>query len=116
MSAADIIAKNLAALPHPDGNPRQLPGFQTQLLPEAMAEQVTQTAKDIGDAIVFLLESSGLQIVPAGQTPTAEPTDAPPIANVHCTYCDARVLQLNISNPNRVLTGHHFALADCPQR
>ena len=114
MTPAELIAQNLAALPHPDGNPRQLPGFATQLLPEEMAEQVTKTALELGEAIIHLLTLNGYDIT-TGQTQTAPP-EAPSVANVHCTYCDARVLQLNITNPSRVLTSQHFAVVDCPQR
>ena len=114
MTPAALIAANLAALPHPDGNPRQLAGFATQLLPEAMAQQVTQTATEIGEAIINLLELSGYTVT---NTPPPAPTAAETaIANVHCTHCDARVLQLNITNPNRVMTGMHFTPADCPNR
>jgi hypothetical protein len=115
-SPAHIIATNLAALPHPDGTPRQLPGFSMQLMPEHMAQQVTQTANELGEAIVYLLENSGYQIVSAAQIEQpATADDAPQIANVHCTYCDARVMQLNMTNPAKVLTMHHFTAQKCPQ-
>lgn len=112
MTPAQLIAKNLAALPHPDGTPRQLPGFATQLLPEQMAQQVTQTANDLGEAIVHLLETSGYTIT-KGHTPA--PTEPAQVANVHCVYCDARVLQLNITNPSRVMTTQHYITQKCPQ-
>ena len=63
MTPADIIAKHLAALPHPDGGVRKLPGFSARLLPEPIAQQVTRTAHDIGDAIVHLLKLNGYTIV-----------------------------------------------------
>lgn len=113
MNPAQLIATNLAALPHPDGTPRQLPGFATQLLPEQMAQQVNQTALELGEAIVNLLETSGYTITYGTPTP---PADTPAqIANVHCVYCDARVLQLNITNPARVMTTQHFTTTKCPQ-
>lgn len=114
MKPADIIAANLAAIPHPDGNPRQLAGFATQLLPEVMAQQVTQTARDIGDAIVHLLELNGYTI---SNTPPPAPTAAETsIASVYCSHCDTRVLQLNITNPTRVLSMYHYAATECPNR
>lgn len=112
MTPAQLIATNLAALPHPDGTHRQLPGFATQLLPEAMAQQVTDTANGIGEAIIHLLETSGYQIVTA--QPVAQPAEPAQVANVHCSYCDARVLQLNITNPARVMTTQHFTTQKCP--
>ncbi len=116
MTPAELIARNLAALPHPDGTPRQLAGFNSQLMPEAMAEQVNQTATDIGESIVHLLTTSGYDIVPAGHTTPPPDDDKPAVASVYCTYCDARTLQLNITNPARVMIPHHFALQECPQR
>lgn len=115
MTPAELIARNLPALPHPDGTPRQLAGFNPQLLPEALAQQVTETANDIGQAIVHLLETSGYRIVPATQIADPVPAEPPRIANVHCSYCDAQVLRLNISNPNRVMTTQHFTTEKCPQ-
>ena len=113
-SPAQIIADNLAALPHPDGTPRQLPGFATQLMPEQMAQQIKQAATELGEAIVNLLETTGYQVItraPAEQPAT--PT-APEVASVYCAHCEARVLQLNITNPARVMATHHFAVQKCP--
>lgn len=112
-SPAQLIATNLAALPHPDGTPRQLPGFAGHLMPEQMAQQVNQAATELGEAVIHLLETNGYAVVPAGQIAAAESV-APEIANVVCTHCDARVLQLNMTNPARVLTTHHFAVQKCP--
>lgn len=102
MTPAELIAANLHALPHPDGTPRQLAGFNTQLLPDAMQKQVQDTAKDIGAAIIHLLESSGYHITT--ETPT-DPDDEPiQAANIHCTLCDAKLLTLNLVNPTHSLT------------
>lgn len=105
MTPAELIANNLVALPHPDGTPRVLPGFSTQLLPETLHEQVGKTAKDIGDAIVNLLEINGYRITNEPEpAQTSTPALADSIANLHCNSCDTRLMQLNISNPSKVLT------------
>lgn len=109
---AEVIANNLAALPHPDGVPRQLPGFNTRLLPEVIQEQVTKTARDIADAIVHLLTMNGYTITTPDQI-AKEPRDTR-TAHVYCTTCTKEVLNLNITHPDRVLTKHHFALEPCP--
>lgn len=121
MTPAELIAANLQALPHPDGTPRQLAGFNTQLLPEAMQKQVQDTAKDIGDAIIYLLESSGYHITTEAPTePDADPVQA---ANIHCTLCDTKLFTLNLVNPSHSLTnGPMFIEAltglkpDCPHQ
>jgi len=115
-SPAQLIATNLQALPHPDGTPRQLPGFSSQLLPEGLRSQVQQAATDIGDAIIYLLESNGYQVTDQPRQPTQTSETPRPVANVICHHCDTRVLQLNIVDPARVMTGHHFALTECPNR
>lgn len=124
MKPAELIAANLAALPHPDGAPRQLAGFTTALLPDALREQVTRAATDIGDAIVHLLETNGYRITtatePAGDTPT-EPSAATPVGHLHCTHCDTRLLSLNLVDPAHIMTDGRALLRalaargkDCP--
>lgn len=116
MTAAQIIAQNLAALPHPDGTPRQLPGFATQLLPEPMAQQVTQTARELGEAIIHLLDINGYKVGTAAEFSQPAADQPPQIANVHCVYCEARVMQLNITNPARVPTAQHYIAPEVPER
>lgn len=95
---AQLIASNLGALPHPDGAPRQLAGFASTLLPDPLREQVDRTAREIGDAIVHLLETGGYRIVSAADEPAAAPDPGPaPIGHLHCRECDARLLSLNLS-------------------
>lgn len=103
---AQLIADNLAALPHPDGTPRQLAGYSTNLLPEALREQITNAAKEIGESVVYLLETSGYRIVAADDMPTEDTTDpdAPPVANLHCIICDARLMSVALTNPSHCLT------------
>lgn len=103
---AEIIATNLASLPHPDGTPRQLPGFSTQLLPEALQQQMSSTAREIGEAIINLLTMNGYQVVTEQQLAQAAPadTEAPTRANVHCTMCDKKLFSVNLTNPEHTLT------------
>lgn len=113
VTPAQLIAQNLAALPHPDGVPRQLPGFQTRLLPEPMQEQVSRTAGEIGDAIIHLLTMNGYAIVKADQLSPATPAERK-TADVYCNHCTAQVLSLNITNPAMVKSNYHFTTEKCP--
>lgn len=103
---AELIAKNLSSLPHPDGTPRQMPGFSTQLLPEALQQQMSNTAVEIGEAIINLLTLNGLQVVTEQQLAQAAPaaSEPPRQANVHCTMCDKRLFSINLTNPEHTLT------------
>lgn len=101
MGAAELIAENLSALPHPDGGVCQLPGFSGQLLPDALREQMADSARQIGEAVVYLLESNGFRLESGPPPPPAEaPVDR--IAHVHCRLCDTRLLSLNVSNAGHV--------------
>lgn len=119
---AQLIASNLGALPHPDGAPRQLAGFASTLLPDPLREQVDRTAREIGDAIVHLLETGGYRIVSAADEPAAAPDPGPaPIGHLHCRECDARLLSLNLTTPNHIVTNGRALIAalsqlspDCP--
>lgn len=63
MTPAQIIAKHLAGLPHPDGGLLKLPGFNARILPEPIAQQVGKTAEQIGEAVVHLLKLNGYTII-----------------------------------------------------
>lgn len=102
MNPAQLIAANLAALPHPDGTPRQLPGFANQLLPDSLQQEISQAAQDIGESIINLLETNGYTVT--NQPATIEPPATPTVANVHCSLCDTRLLQINLVNPEHTLT------------
>lgn len=105
MIPAEIIAANLAALPHPDGTPRQLAGFSTQLLPDALQEQIGKTAKDIGEAIINLLEINGYKVVTEAELgqPTQTSDSSIPVANVHCNLCETKLMALAMNNPSKVM-------------
>lgn len=118
---AQLIAANLAALPHPDGTPRQLAGYNRQLLPEPLQAEVDKSAADIGEAIIHLLEVSGWTVAPATTQPADTPQTAPPIAHLHCTFCDMRLLSLNLTEPNHartdgaaLITGFARLTPECP--
>lgn len=108
MTPAQIIAKNLAALPHPDGTTRQLPGFTTQLLPEALQQQVSDTAKELGEAIIHLLEINGYRVTDEPSQPTQ--TTPLQVANLHCAACDTRLMQMTLINPEHVVTNGRLFL------
>lgn len=103
MDPAHLIASNLAALPHPDGGVRGLPGFQSRLLPEPMQEQVGRTALEIGQGIVHLLTSHGMRIVGADDTPTPTDDIEPKVALLTCRACGTVLLEMSLVE-SRVLT------------
>lgn len=119
---AQLIASNLGALPHPDGAPRQLAGFASTLLPEPLREQVDRTAREIGDSVVYLLETNGYRIVSVTEESAAPPDPGPaPIGHLHCRECDARLLSLNLTTPGHIVTNGRALIAalsqlspDCP--
>lgn len=111
MTAAQIIADNLAAIPHPDGAPRQLAGYNTTLLPEALREQVTTAAREVGESIVHLLELNGYRIVREADIPApAGDAGDPSIANLHCVMCDERLLSISLVNPTHAVTNGRILL------
>jgi len=85
--AAQLIAENLGALPHP-GNADQkgriaaLAMFNTKTLPPDLAKAVTATAQMVGEAIVNLLASNGMP--PTEKTPQQPPE--PPAAVALCAH------------------------------
>lgn len=103
MTPAQLIAANLAALPHPDGGVRGLPGFQARLLPEPMQAEIGRTAQDIGDGIVHLLTTNGYRIT-AGEELTAAPDPADVrVVALTCRLCGTVLLELSVAD-SRVLT------------
>ena len=94
MSAVDVIAANLAALPHPDGSPRQLPGFSSRLMPEAMRPHVEKAGREIAESVVHLLELNGFQLE---KPAPAEPQQAD-VLHVHCTLCSARLMSVSLAD------------------
>lgn len=115
-SPAELIANNLAALPHPDGTPRQLAGFSTQLLPEAMHDEINKAAREIGESIINLLTEHGYHIVTDDELHQPTPTSSPEIAHVHCTLCDTRLFSLNITTPSHCLTNAESFIEAISQR
>lgn len=103
---AQLIASNLGALPHPDGTPRQLAGFATRLLPDAMRAHIERSAGEIGESIVYLLETNGWHIVTDAQLAAAasQTEDPPNLAYLHCKLCNTRLLSISLVNPSHVVT------------
>lgn len=112
MQPAQLIAQHLAALPHPDGSTRNLPGFSHRLLPEPIQKQVSKTAQDIGECIVHLLEQNGYYLT---TEKPSQPTQTN-IATVVCNHCSEQLLQFNITHPERVATSHHYTTTPCPNK
>lgn len=100
VTAVEVIAANLAALPHPDGSPRQLPGFSARLMPEAMRPHVEQAGREIAEAIVNLLILNGFTLDPA---PPADP-DPQDALHVLCTGCGARIMSVSLAESPRART------------
>jgi hypothetical protein len=101
--ASTLIAENLAQLPHPDGQLRKLPGYSTTAKPEGLVKQITRGAQEIGDSIVNLIEQAGGQITfgdvePAPAAASAPAAAEPRIAEIHCAFCNTRLLRINIAN------------------
>lgn len=117
MTPAELIAHNLASLPHPSGGVLGLPGFQTRLLPAAMRDQVGQTSREIGEAIVHLLTSNGYRVVSDSDTaPIPAPAGSTPIAALTCRVCGTVLLELSLVDPRRVLTDGPALLAGLSNR
>lgn len=123
MDPAQLIAANLAALPHPDGTTRVLAGFSTAMLPDGLHDQMNRTAQDIGEAVVHLLETNGYEVVAQGSRPDPADSDQPAVAHLHCALCDARLLSINVSNPAHAVTNGPVLIsavaglrAECPHQ
>jgi len=101
VTAVEVIAANLAALPHPDGSPRQLPGFSARLMPEAMRPHVEQAGREIAESLVHLLELNGFQV--EKPEPAAQPQLAD-VLHVHCTMCGARLMSVSLADAPRAAT------------
>ena len=95
-----MIAANLAALPHPDGSPRQLPGFSARLMPEAMRPHVEQAGREIAEALVHLLILNGFAVDKVEQ---AEPINAD-VLHIHCSYCSVRLMSVSLADCPRAAT------------
>jgi len=100
VSAVDVIAANLAALPHPDGSPRQLPGFSARLMPEAMRPHVEKAGREIAESLVHLLELNGFDVEKTEQ-PEPESVD---VLHIHCTLCSARLMSVSLADSPRAAT------------
>jgi len=134
-AVAQMLAVKLAeGLVHPgdDNTPAtvlQLPGFRTVGMPPQLAEQVTDYAKLISEAIVATIEDDGSAIVPASELAqirkaVAEMTEPVTVRviRVNCTVCGNFLFSMNTdpTNPNPGVNGPYFLgqlqaiPAECP--
>jgi hypothetical protein len=110
---ASLIAKHLSSgLPHP-GNPSNgqpailipLPMFRTDGMPPSMVEQISVTAKLVGEAIVNLIETgTGSELVEKTDLEQlrAPPEDQP--MPVECSVCRKPMLWLKVANGRAVIS------------
>lgn len=111
---AKLFAGNLHALPHPDGSPVRLAQFDTTTLPPGLRDEVAgehdKTLGAIGEALVQLMEDNGITTITTQQLDELN-TKAlafdgvrPPIASVYCSACGDKLLDFNITRPERINT------------
>lgn len=103
-----------------------LPGFRTVGMPAPMAEQISDYATLIGEAIVATIEDDGNAIVSAAElaqirerldmtTPPAQHT-----IRVECAVCGTFMFSLNVAVDNPKINGPYFLTemtkltVDCP--
>lgn len=121
-AVAQMLAVKLSeGLIHPGDakNPAtvlQLPGFRTVGMPAQLAEQMTDYAKLIGEAIVATIEDDGSAIVSAAELTQVremlkmtEPVTAQ-VIRVNCTVCGNFLFSMNINpgNPTPGVNGPYF--------
>lgn len=115
-SPAQLIADNLSSLPHPDGTCRQMPGFNTQLLPQVFQEQIKKTSLELGECIIHLLTTSGYRVVTEAEYQTPRDETPPQTGNLHCSQCDTRLLSISLVNPDKILTNGKSLLTQMAKR
>lgn len=124
---AELIADNLAMLPHP-GKPETnesarlipLAAFRTTGLAPEMREHVANTALCVGEAIVHLIERDGSVIVNAGELADLKRAENLPgdVMPVICTVCRQPIALLRIVNGRALAAPRALANANysCPHR
>ncbi|MDZ7886589.1 MAG: hypothetical protein U5N53_28460 [Mycobacterium sp.] len=110
----DTLIANDGALPHPSGDPVRLAQFSTGNLPPGLREQVTEehqkTLMAIGEALAFVLETNGIATTSAARLDELLTKEKafdgvrPPMASMYCADCGARMLDINITRPERITT------------
>lgn len=103
---AELIAANLGELPHPDGSTSASVLGRTATLPAEQAEVVTRAATRFSESIVHLVETEGWTFVPNDELERlkAKEAPAPKVAVLKCNTCNTELLQVNLTNPDRVAT------------
>lgn len=111
---AKLFADNMHALPHPSGNPVRMAQFDTATLPPGLREQVTEehgkTLTAIGEALEHLMVSNGIATISAARLDELLTKEKafdgirPPIAQVWCANSGTKLLDINITRPERIET------------
>ncbi|PQM45678.1 hypothetical protein C1Y40_04122 [Mycobacterium talmoniae] len=93
--AAQLIARGLPSLPHPDGRPRRLMHFSQFGRDDATAQKVGALANEIGESIVHLLERGGYTLV---HKDDPKPADAEGYKTVvgKCALCGKQLLRFGV--------------------
>lgn len=90
--AVDLIARNLANLPHPDGTDIRLAAFSAINQPDGeVVGQITAWNKAIAESVVNLLETSGYTLRHQNDP---KPTDGARSATALCADCGASLIHL----------------------
>lgn len=111
---AKLFADNAHALPHPSGTPVRLVQLDTSTLPPGLKDEVesqhANTLGEIGAAQVHLMETNGWVAIRATELDELQTKAAafdgirPPIASIYCSACGDKLLDLNITRPERINT------------
>jgi hypothetical protein len=78
--AAQLIADNLSALPHPGTDEQaraavSLRAFRTTGMPPQMTTHIKAATKLIGESVVHLLRTNGIELIDAGELERLRATD-----------------------------------------
>lgn len=95
-AAAELIATNLAQLPHPDGTPLMFPNHSGAWpgLPEDMQAQITAMNTAIAEAFVNLLETNGYAIASQTELQTAQQLGTGTLIALHCQICGNIIIEI----------------------
>jgi hypothetical protein len=102
--AVELLAKNLQALPHPDGTHLRFLHFSTfAQTDDTIVQQVNGLAQGVGEALVNLLETNGYTLT---HTDDPKPVDATgtKTASIHCNTCGERLMLVTLDDNLRGAT------------
>jgi len=111
---SDLIAANWDGLLDAAGVPIRMPMFGNQVMPpglqEELKEQQSKTSTAIGEGVENLLTDNGFSVVRTAELDElhvkANAFDGvrPPIAHLFCRRCGNKLVELNITRPERINT------------